>query len=46
VTEKKESGERPAEERRRRFSWEDDDVLHLQIEGKDIRSTPPPKSDT
>lgn len=31
---------RPAEERRRRFAWVDDDVLHLKIDGEDVKSSP------
>jgi len=36
---------RPGEERRRRFAWVDDDVLHLEVDGEDVKSTPPDKQD-
>jgi hypothetical protein len=32
---------RPLEERRRRFGWVGDDVLHLEIDGEKVQSTPP-----
>lgn len=31
---------RPEEERRRRFAWDGDDVLHLEIDGQDVKSSP------
>ena len=31
---------RPEEERRQRFSWDGDDLLHLEIDGQDVRSAP------
>lgn len=42
---KRQPARRSEEERRKRFGWTGDDVLHLQIDGADIKSTPPPKAD-
>jgi hypothetical protein len=33
---------RPEEERRQRFSWDGDDILHLEIDGQNVRSAPKP----
>lgn len=41
MSEKPRAKERPPEERRQRFGWVDDDVLHLQIDGENLKSTPP-----